>query len=75
MRAVPKNVCLGSAHDNIPTYELLERWDINALVDINGRAKPSPDAPKASLLTKQGMPIGICIHLDARYKAAHLYAA
>ena len=71
----PKNVCLGSAHDNIPTYELLERWDINALVDINGRAKPSPDAPKASLLTKQGMPIGICIHLDARYKAAHLYAA
>ena len=28
-----------SAHDNIPTYELLEHWDINALIDINGRAK------------------------------------
>ena len=26
----PKNICLDSAHDNIPTYELLERWDINA---------------------------------------------
>ena len=50
----PKNVCLGSAHDNIPTYELLERWDINALVDINGRAKSSPDAPKGITFDKTG---------------------
>lgn len=42
----PKNVCLDSAHDNIPTYELLERWDINALIDINGRAKSSENAPR-----------------------------
>lgn len=35
----PKNICLDSAHGNIPAYELLEWWDINALIDINGRAK------------------------------------
>ena len=37
----PKNICLDSAHDNIPTYELLEHWDINAFIDINGRTKSS----------------------------------
>ena len=35
----PENICLDSAHDNLPTYELLEHWDVNALIDINGRAK------------------------------------
>ncbi|MCD7825198.1 MAG: hypothetical protein LUH14_04460 [Clostridiaceae bacterium] len=33
----PKNICLDSAHDNLPTYELLERWDINVLIDINNK--------------------------------------
>lgn len=37
-----------SAHDNIPTYELLKRWDINALTDINGRAKSQENAPMES---------------------------
>ena len=145
----PKNICLDSAHDNIPTYELLDRWDINALIDINGRAKSSENAPADITFDKTGHPfcpaghkmcpwgndpikdahkyrcplkcgridscphtrkcspgkygrtiyiknhgdlqqlkirgrdhfsfwtmlIGICIHLDARYKAAHLYTA
>ena len=151
----PKNICLDSAHDNIPTYELLERWDINALIDINGRNKSSENAPADITFDKDGHPlclaghkmspwgndpikdahkyrcplkcgridscpnsgtcspgsygrtacervndrvlndyclqhlkirgrdhfsfwtmlIGICIHLDARYKAAHLYTA
>ncbi|RKI35840.1 hypothetical protein D7V86_24530 [bacterium D16-51] len=53
----PKNVCLDSAHDNIPTYELLERWDINALIDINGRAKSSPAALKDITFDKEGHPL------------------
>lgn len=53
----PQNVCLDSAHDNIPTYELLERWDINALIDINGRAKSSPNAPKDITFDKTGHPL------------------
>ena len=53
----PKNICLDSAHDNIPTYELLERWDINALIDINGRAKSSENAPADITFDKSGYPI------------------
>lgn len=30
----PKNVCLDSAHDNIPTYELLEHWDIQGTQSV-----------------------------------------
>lgn len=53
----PKNICLDSAHDNIPTYELLEHWDINALIDINGRAKSSPNAPADITFDKTGSPL------------------
>ena len=53
----PKNICLGSAHDNIPTYELLERWDINALIDINGRAKSSENAPADITFDKTWHPL------------------
>lgn len=53
----PKNICLDSAHDNIPTYELLEHWDINALIDINGRAKSSENAPADITFDKSGHPI------------------
>lgn len=53
----PKNVCLDSAHDNIPTYELLEHWDINALIDISGRAKSSENAPADVTFDKEGHPV------------------
>ncbi|MDE6433969.1 MAG: transposase, partial [Lachnospiraceae bacterium] len=53
----PKNICLDSAHDNIPTYKLLERWDINALIDINGRAKASENAPDDITFNKKGHPL------------------
>ncbi len=53
----PKNVCLDSAHDNIPTYGLLEHWDINALIDINGRAKSSANAPDGITFNKEGHPL------------------
>ncbi len=53
----PKNICLDSAHDNIPTYRLLEHWDINALIDINGRAKASENSPDDITFNKDGHPL------------------
>ena len=38
-------------------YELLEHWDINALIDINGRAKSSENAPDGVTFDKQGHPL------------------
>lgn len=58
----PKNICLDSAHDNIPTYELLEHWDINALIDINGRAKSSENAPDDITFNKDGHPLCMAGH-------------
>lgn len=74
----PKNVCLYSAHDNIPTYELLERWDINALIDINGRAKSSENAPDDITFNKAGHPLckaghEMCPWGNAPVKDAHKY--
>ena len=54
---VPKNVCLDSAHDNMPTYELLEHWDINALIDINGRNTRYDGLPPDITLDKTGQPL------------------
>ncbi len=53
----PKNICLDSAHDNIPAYELLEHWDINALIDINGRAKSPGNTPADITFDKLGHPL------------------
>lgn len=53
----PKNVCLDSAHDNIPTYRLLDHWGINALIDINRRAKASENAPDDITFNKKGHPL------------------
>lgn len=40
----------------IPTYELLERRDISALIDINSRAKTSENAPPDVTFNKNGTP-------------------
>lgn len=53
----PKNICLDSAHDNIPTYRLLKDWEINALIDINGRNTKSEDYPDDISFDKQGHPL------------------
>lgn len=52
----PQNVCLDSAHDNIPTYRLLDHFGINALIDINGRCNKSSIAPDDVTLDKDGKP-------------------
>lgn len=74
----PVNVCLDSAHDNIPTYELLEYWGINALIDINGRAKSSPGTPADITYDKHGHPIcraghNMCPWGNDPLKDAHKY--
>lgn len=53
----PVNLCLDSAHDNLPTYELLEHWGINALIDINGRTKSSQNTPDDVTFDKEGHPL------------------
>ena len=53
----PKNFCLDSAHDNYPTYRILERWDINALIDMNMRSSKSVDLPDGFTLNKQSHPV------------------
>lgn len=53
----PENICLDSAHDNIPTYKLLDRWDINALVDINKRSGSADGLPDDISLDKDAHPL------------------
>lgn len=51
------NVCLDSAHDNMPTYELLEHWDATALIDMNGRNSSTEGLPADITLDKQAHPL------------------
>lgn len=53
----PKNLCLDSAHDNIPTYKLLDHWDINALIDINKRSGSPDGLPDDISLDKDAHPL------------------
>lgn len=50
----PKNICLDSAYDNISTYQLLEHWDINVPIDINGQTKSSNNALDDITFNKEG---------------------
>ncbi len=51
------SLCLDSANDNYPTYELLQKWGIKPFIDLNsqrGRPKSIPDSIK---IDKDGTPI------------------
>lgn len=50
------NFCLDSAHDNLPTYRLLEHWEINTLIDSIRDWEPWTVFPRPSLWTKMGSP-------------------
>ena len=56
----PENICLDSAHDNMPTYRLLDHFDINALIDLNGRTSSFDGLPEDITLNKQGHPLCRC---------------
>lgn len=52
-----KNLCLDSAHDNYPTYNLCKNWDINPFIDLNsGRGRPD-SIPDNISIDKDGTPI------------------
>ena len=53
----PTNLCLDSAHDNLPTYRLLERWDINALIDLNKRRGTMEGIPEDISLDRWASPL------------------
>lgn len=46
-----------SASDNYPTYELLEHFNINAVIALNTKNKGKRKYPKYLTLNKQGVPI------------------
>lgn len=53
----PTNLCLDSAHDDLPTYRLLDHWDVNALIDINSRNSSADGLPEDITLDKEGPPL------------------
>lgn len=50
------NICLDSANDNYPTYELFDTWHYTPFIDLNSnRGKPTTLPPAVSI-TEQGVP-------------------
>ena len=53
----PQNICLDSAMDNYPTYNLLKDRKISAFIDLNsGRGKPK-SIPDSITIDKNGTPV------------------
>ena len=51
-----KNICLDSANDNYPTYELFDTWDYIPFIDLNSnRGKPAT-LPPALSINEHGVP-------------------
>lgn len=52
-----KNLCLDSANDNYPTYELCKHWNINPFIDLNeNRGRPST-IPDKITIDEDGTPL------------------
>lgn len=57
-----QNLCLDSAHDNYPTYQLCKDWGIIPFIDLNsnrGRPKTIPDE---IIIDKDGTPLCLAGH-------------
>ena len=50
-------LCLDSAHDNYPTYELCREWDINPFIDLNSNRGRPETIPKRLNIDKDGTPM------------------
>lgn len=46
-----------SASDNYPTYELLNHWNINAVIDLNSKNKGNRKYPAHLTIDEKGIPI------------------
>lgn len=57
-----KNLCLDSANDNYPTYQLLNDWGIRPFIDLNDNTGPKNTYPSHISLSDKGAPICIGGH-------------
>ena len=53
----PGNVCLDSAHDNYPTYELINKRGAAPFIDLNTHGRPQECPSCACALDKDGTPL------------------
>jgi len=51
------NLCLDSAHDNYPTYELCREWDIIPFIDLNSNRGRPESIPKHVTVDTDGTPL------------------
>ncbi|MGB8454488.1 MAG: hypothetical protein WCD89_19430 [Anaerocolumna sp.] len=49
-----KNLCLDSANDNYPTYELCKTWDIIPFIDLNSNRGHPKSLPQTVKFSKKG---------------------
>lgn len=52
-----KNLCLDSAHDNYPTYELCKKWNIAPFIDLNSNRGRPESIPKRLDIDTNGTPL------------------
>jgi len=52
-----KNICLDSAHDNYPTYNLCKAWGISPFIDMNSNRGRPQTIPKRLDIDDDGTPL------------------
>ncbi|PKM51644.1 MAG: hypothetical protein CVV02_05080 [Firmicutes bacterium HGW-Firmicutes-7] len=51
------NLCLDSANDNYPTYELCNKWNIIPFIDLNANRGHPKSLPQTMAFSKEGLPL------------------
>ncbi len=62
-----KRICLDSAHDNYPTYELCKEWGIMPFIDLNSNRSRPETIPKHLHVDTDGTPL-----CPAGFRMVHL---
>lgn len=52
-----KNICLDSAHDNYPAYELCKKWNLAPFIDLNSNRGRPESIPKHLHINSNGTPL------------------
>ena len=52
-----QNLCMDSAHDNYPTYELCKTWNIFPFIDLNSNRGRPETIPKRLYIDTDGTPL------------------
>lgn len=56
------NLCLDSANDNYPTYDLCKAWNINPFIDLNHKRGANNKYPAHLSINENGVPVCIGKH-------------